>query len=55
MRSYVHGAATAPLLGDTIGGALNRAAVRFGDRQALVSCHQQTSRPEGLHYDEAQM
>jgi fatty-acyl-CoA synthase len=41
--SYVHGAATAPLLGDTIGGALNRAAVRFGNRQALISCHQQAT------------
>ena len=39
--SYVHGAATVPLLGDTIGGALNRTAVRFGDRDALISCHQQ--------------
>jgi fatty-acyl-CoA synthase len=39
--SYVHGATAAPLLGDTIGGALNRAAVRFGDREALISCHQQ--------------
>jgi fatty-acyl-CoA synthase len=39
--SYVHGATAAPLRGDTIGGALNRAAVRFGDREALISCHQQ--------------
>jgi fatty-acyl-CoA synthase len=39
--SYVHGTGTTPLLADTIGGALNRAAVRWGDRDALVACHQQ--------------
>ena len=41
--AYVHGAATRPLLGDTIGGALNRAAARFGNCQALISCHQQAT------------
>jgi fatty-acyl-CoA synthase len=41
--SYVHGAATTPLLGDTIGGALNRAAARFSSRDALISCHQGVS------------
>jgi len=39
--SYVHGIGTTPLLADTIGGALNRAAERWGDRDALVACHQQ--------------
>jgi fatty-acyl-CoA synthase len=39
--SYVHGAGTTPLIADTIGGALNRAAERWGDRDALVACHQQ--------------
>ena len=34
--SYVHGPSDVPLLGDTIGGALRRAAERFGDRDALV-------------------
>jgi fatty-acyl-CoA synthase len=38
--SYVHGSATTPLLGATIGESLNRAAARFGDRDALISCHQ---------------
>src|SRR3989440_5140394 len=42
--SYVHGVGTTPLLADTIGGALNRAAERWGDCDALVACHQQ------LHY-----
>ena len=40
MLSYVHGSATTPLLGLTIGESLNRAAARFGDRDALISCHQ---------------
>ena len=39
--SYVHGAGTTPLIADTIGAALNGAAVRWGDREALVACHQQ--------------
>ena len=38
--SYVHGSATTPLLGATIGESLNRAAARFGGRDALISCHQ---------------
>ena len=38
--SYVHGSAAAPLLGVTIGESLNRAAARFGDRDALISVHQ---------------
>ena len=40
MLSYVHGTGTTPLLGHTIGESLNRAAAQFGDRDALVSCHQ---------------
>ena len=39
--SYVHGVGTTPLIADTIGGALNGAAERWGDRDALVACHQQ--------------
>jgi acyl-CoA synthetase (AMP-forming)/AMP-acid ligase II len=39
--SYVHGLATTPLIADTIGGALNRAAERWGNRDALVACDQQ--------------
>jgi fatty-acyl-CoA synthase len=39
--SYVHGVGTTPLIADTIGNALNRAAERWGDRDALVACHQQ--------------
>ena len=40
MLSYVHGATATPFLGQTIGECLNRAAARFGDRDALISCHQ---------------
>jgi fatty-acyl-CoA synthase len=40
MPSYVHGSTTTPLLGVTIGDALNQAAARFGDRDALIACHQ---------------
>jgi fatty-acyl-CoA synthase len=40
MLSYIHGSASTPLLGLTIGESLNRAAARFGDRDALISCHQ---------------
>jgi fatty-acyl-CoA synthase len=39
--SYVHGVGSTPLIADTIGGALNGAAERWGDRDALVACHQQ--------------
>jgi fatty-acyl-CoA synthase len=39
--SYVHGVGTTPLLADTIGGALDRAAESWSDCDALVSCHQQ--------------
>src|SRR5688572_5341816 len=39
--SYAHGPGTTPLLADTIGGALNTAAARWADRDALISCHQQ--------------
>ena len=39
--SYVHGVGNTPLIADTIGGALNIAVERWGDRDALVACHQQ--------------
>jgi fatty-acyl-CoA synthase len=38
--SYASGAADAPLLGMTIGDALDRSVERFADNEALVSCHQ---------------
>ncbi|MYV52742.1 AMP-binding protein [Streptomyces sp. SID3212] len=34
--SYLHGTATVPLLGDTVGGNLDRAIAAFPDREALV-------------------
>jgi fatty-acyl-CoA synthase len=37
LNSYVCGISDAPLLGDTIGDCLDRAALRWGDREALVS------------------
>ena len=39
--SYASGPSTVPLLGETIGACFERAVARFGDREALVSCHQQ--------------
>ena len=39
--SYVHGPGTTPLLADTVAGALNTAAAKWADRDALISCHQQ--------------
>jgi fatty-acyl-CoA synthase len=39
-RSYVHGVSTMPLLGETIGANLERAAARWPDREAVVVCHQ---------------
>jgi fatty-acyl-CoA synthase len=38
--SYAHGTSETPLLGETIGACLNRIAAEFGDRDALISCHQ---------------
>jgi len=40
MLSYVHGSGLTPLLGQTIGESLNRAAAQFGQHDALISCHQ---------------
>jgi fatty-acyl-CoA synthase len=40
MLSYVHGPGSVSLLGETIGASLDRAAARFADRDALISCHQ---------------
>jgi hypothetical protein len=39
--SYVHGVRDPAPIADTIGGALNGAAERWGNRDALVACHQQ--------------
>jgi fatty-acyl-CoA synthase len=38
--SYVQGASTTSLLGETIGACLDRTTRRVGGRDALVSCHQ---------------
>jgi len=38
--SYSHGITSTPLLGDTIGENLRRTVERFGEREALVSRHQ---------------
>src|SRR5262245_6263189 len=38
--SYVHGACSVPLLGETIGACVRRTVERFGDREALVVRHQ---------------
>src|SRR3954463_6876922 len=38
--SYSHGASDIPLLGETIGANLERTVARVGDRDAVVSCHQ---------------
>src|SRR5436190_7455466 len=38
--SYASGTSTTPLLGDTIGGNLDRAVAAFGEREAFVSVHQ---------------
>ena len=38
--SYVHGVSPTPLLGETIGAALHRAAASAGTRLALISRHQ---------------
>ena len=40
MLSYAHGPSSVPLLGQTIGDALNSAAARWGGRDALISCRQ---------------
>jgi fatty-acyl-CoA synthase len=38
--SYVHGASSIPLLGETIGENLRRTVERFGDREAVISRRQ---------------
>jgi fatty-acyl-CoA synthase len=38
--SYSHGVSDVPLLGETIGANLERTVASFGDRDAVVSCHQ---------------
>jgi fatty-acyl-CoA synthase len=38
--SYAHGVASRPLLGQTLGQALDTAACRFGARDAVISLHQ---------------
>jgi len=39
-KSYTHGAAMAPLLGETIGENLSKTCTMFADREALISIHQ---------------
>jgi fatty-acyl-CoA synthase len=43
LTSYVHRGGSRPLIADTIGGALDRAAAEWGGRTALTSCHQDRS------------
>jgi fatty-acyl-CoA synthase len=38
--SYVHGASSTPLVGETIGANFDRIAAAMPDRDALVACHQ---------------
>ncbi len=38
--AYAHGTASTPLLGQTIGDCLDATVAAHGDREALVSCHQ---------------
>jgi fatty-acyl-CoA synthase len=38
--SYVHGASTTPLLGQTVGACFDDCAVRFPDIDALIVPHQ---------------
>ena len=52
MLSYAHGVAAAPLLGDTIGGALRATAERYGDREALVVRSQRHRQSWRSLYDE---
>src|SRR5579862_7228443 len=47
--SYVHGAATTPLLGQTIGAAFDGAVARFGD------CHALTVRQQGIRWTYRQL
>jgi fatty-acyl-CoA synthase len=44
MLSYSSGTSSVPLLGETIGACFERTVAAFGEREALVSCHQ------GLRY-----
>ena len=39
-QSYVHGVSATPLIGDTLGVHFDKAAARWGDREALVVRHQ---------------
>src|SRR3954447_19886388 len=39
--SYSHGVSDVPLLGETIGANLERTVAAHGDRDAVVSCHQE--------------
>jgi fatty-acyl-CoA synthase len=38
--SYAHGLSTTPLVNDTLGGVLDKAAARWPDREAVVVCDQ---------------
>ncbi len=41
-QSYVHGANAAPLIGETVGGLLDRVAETHGEREAVISVAQAT-------------
>src|SRR4051794_5041413 len=47
--SYAHGTSATALLGETIGGNLDRTVAAYGEREALVSVHQ------GLRYTYAEL
>lgn len=52
-QSYVHGGGARPLIGRTVGGVLDMAAIRWPDREALVVPHQDIRRTWGELQKEA--
>ncbi len=49
--SYAHGPATTPLRGQTIGEALAATVAEYGDREAVVSCHERIRLTYGTFAD----
>jgi fatty-acyl-CoA synthase len=52
VASYASGTSATPLLGETIGASLERIAAKFGDRDALISVHQNRRYTYGQFNDE---
>ena len=48
-QSYVHGASTVPLIGETVGANFDKTAARFGERPALIV------REQGVHWSYAEL